>query len=410
MKTIYRHATLATIDHAHDYGLIEDGALVTDSTTGLIEWVGKDSAIPMNTSTGSVLTDTNEIDLQGALLTPALIDCHTHLVYGGQRSNEFEMRLHGATYEDIARAGGGIRSTVTATRAASEDVLYAIAKKRAQSLILQGAGTIEIKSGYGLDFENERKMLLVARRLGGELGITVKTTYLAAHALPQEFAERPDDYISAVCAWMQTLNSEHLIDAVDVFCERIAFDLSQTERVFAKAKSLGLSVKLHAEQLSNMEGAALATKFGALSCDHLEHLSEAGITAMKSSGTVAVLLPGAFYFLRETKQPPIQAMRDAGLKIAIATDHNPGSSPALNPTLMMSMACKDFKLTPQEALRGMTVNAAAALGLADRGVVAAGKRSDLAVWDVQHPSELSYWFGGNPCKQLIVGGKEYRFK
>lgn len=405
-KIIYRHAKIATLADDAGYGLIEDGAIIFNIDSGMIEWVGKDEHLEAH----PLGKNLKEIDLRGALLTPALIDCHTHLVYGGHRANEFEMRLRGASYEEIALAGGGIRSTVKATRAAPEDELFSSAKIRVLTLMQQGVAAIEIKSGYGLNLENERKMLRVARRLGVELGITVKKTYLAAHALPQEFADQPDPYISAVCEWMHTLHTEQLIDAVDVFCERIAFDVSQTERVFKKAKSLGLSVKLHAEQLSNMDSAALAAKFGALSCDHLEHLSEAGIAAMKSSGTVAVLLPGAFYFLRETKQPPLQTMRDAGLRIAIATDHNPGSSPALSPTLMMSMACKDFKLTPQEALRGMTVNAAAALGLADRGVLSAGKRADLAIWDVQHPHELSYWFGGNPCQQLVIGGKVYIFK
>ena len=395
MATLWRNARLVTL--ADDDGWEpQDGAIVTER--GMIRWLGAAQDLP-----GDAKID-EEHDLHGALVTPGLIDCHTHLVYAGQRAREFELRLEGATYEAIARAGGGIRSTVAATRAASGERLYLLAEERLAALQREGITTIEIKSGYGLTERDEAKCLRAARRLGRDRPVTVRTTCLAAHALPPEFERRPDDYVDAVCDWLVGLNVERLVDAVDAFCERIAFTPAQTRRVFEKARSLGLPVKLHAEQLSDQGGAALAAEFGALSCDHLEYVSEAGIRAMAQAGTVAVLLPGAFYFLRETQLPPVQALRDAGVPIAIATDHNPGTSPTLSPLLMLSMACTLFRLTPQEAVRGMTVNAARALGFDDRGILAAGKRADFAAWDAAHPNELAYWFGRNPCRQVVVAG------
>ncbi|MFN7725324.1 MAG: imidazolonepropionase, partial [Rubrivivax sp.] len=346
-----------------------------------------------------------EHDQQGALLTPALVDCHTHLVYGGHRANEFELRLQGASYEDIARAGGGIRSTVAATRAASEEELFASALPRAQALMNEGVATLEIKSGYGLSFEDEARCLRVARRLGAELALTVRTTGLAAHALPPEFEGRPDDYIHAICQWLPQWQAADLLDAVDAFCERIAFSPAQTEQVFKAARALGLPVKLHAEQLSDQGGAALAAQHQALSADHLEWLSPAGVAALAGAGTVAVLLPGAYYFLRETKLPPVQALRDAGVPIAIASDHNPGSSPGLSLLLMLNMACTFFRLTPEEAVRGATQNAARALGLHDRGTLAVGQRADIAAWALEHPRELAYRFGHNPLLHTLVGGR-----
>jgi imidazolonepropionase len=349
---------------------------------------------------------TSEHDLGGALVTPGLVDCHTHLVYAGQRAREFELRLEGASYEDIARQGGGIRSTVAATRGASDDELFVLAAARARALMAEGVTTLEIKSGYGLSLHDERRCLAVARRLGAELDLSVRTTCLSAHALPPEFEGRPDDYIAAACSWLPALKREGLVDAVDAFCERIGFNPAQTRRVFEAARALDLPVKLHAEQLSDQRGAELAAEFGALSCDHLEHLSEAGVRAMAGAGVAAVLLPGAFYFLRETKLPPIAALRAQGVPIAIATDHNPGSSPTLSLLLMINMACTLFRLMPEEAVRAVTVNAARALGLADRGVLAAGMRADFAVWDLEHPNELAYWFGHNPCRRVVHGGRE----
>jgi imidazolonepropionase len=338
------------------------------------------------------------------LLTPGLIDCHTHLVYGGDRAAEFELRLQGASYEDIARAGGGIRSTVAATRAAGDEALFNAAARRARTLMAEGVTTLEIKSGYGLAQRHEARCLAVARRLGHELPLTVRTTSLAAHALPEEFAGRADAYIDAACGWLAEQHAQGLVDAVDAFCDTVGFNPVQTRRIFEAARRLGLPVKLHAEQLSNQHGAVLAASFGALSCDHLEHLDAQGIAAMQASGTVAVLLPGAFYFLRETKRPPVDALRKAGVPMAIATDHNPGSSPALSLLLMLNMACTLLRLTPEEAFAGVTVHAAQALGLPDRGRLVPGRRADLAVWDAEHPRELAYRFGVNPCRQRVFGG------
>ena len=394
--TLWRNAHLVSFASANGWGLIPHGAMLVQD--GLIGWVGAEADIPSNAQIDASL------DLAGALVTPGLVDCHTHLIYGGNRALEFEQRLLGARYEDIARAGGGIRSTVAATRAASDDSLYASAVQRARRFMAEGVTTIEVKSGYGLSEQQERRCLAVARRLGRELPLTVRTTSLGAHALPPEFEGRADDYITEVCRWLPAQQAAGLVDAVDAFCDRIGFTPAQTRRVFDVARSLGLPVKLHAEQLSDQQGAALAAEYGALSCDHLEHLSPHGIAAMAAAGTVAVLLPGAYYFLRETKLPPIQGLRDAGVPIAVASDHNPGSSPTDSLLLMLNMACTLFRLTPEEALRGVTVNAARALGLPDRGRLAAGLRADFAVFDVAHPSELAYHFGRNPCLRVVVGG------
>ncbi len=410
--TLWRHARLATLTAArpstatHEaarapWGTVEDGALLVEGDA--LRWVGADADLAAATRGLSIDA---EHDLGGALVTPGLIDCHTHLVYGGDRAREFELRLEGATYEEIARAGGGIRSTVAATRAASDAELHASAAGRAAVLMAEGVTTLEVKSGYGLSLLDEARMLRTARRLGRELPLTVRTTCLAAHALPPEFDGRADAYIDAVCDWLPALHAEGLVDAVDAFCDRIGFTAAQTRRVFEAAQRLGLPVKLHAEQLSDQGGAELAAGFQALSCDHLEHASADGIAAMSRVGTVAVLLPGAYYFLRETKQPPLQALREAGVPIAIATDHNPGSSPGLSLLLMLSMACTFFRMTPEEALRGATVHAARALGLADRGTLAAGQRADFVVWDLQHANELAYWYGRNPCRRVVAGGSE----
>lgn len=384
---------LATLAGDSGWGLIDDGALLVDG--GLLRWVGPSAEAPAADEV---------VELHGALVTPGLVDCHTHLVYGGNRAEEFEQRLHGASYADIAKAGGGIRSTVAATRAATEGQLLAGATKRARALMKEGVTTLEVKSGYGLDAATEARMLRVARQLGG-LGLDVRTTYLAAHALPPEFSDA-DAYIAAVCAWLPALHAAGLVDAVDAFCEHIAFSPAQVARVFDAARQLNLPVKLHAEQLSDQGGAQLAASHQALSCDHLEFLSPAGVQALAAAGTVAVLLPGAFYALRETQLPPLAALREAGVPIAIATDHNPGSSPTLSPLLMLNMACVLFRLTPEEALRGLTVNGARALGLRDRGQLVAGQRADFCVWDGTHPRELAACFGHNPLIQRVYQGTQ----
>ncbi len=395
-KVLWRNARIATMSGESGWGLVERGALLTDGDA--FRFVGDERRLPRD-----VRLD-GEHDLRGALVTPGLIDCHTHLVYAGSRAAEFEQRLHGASYEDIARGGGGIRSTVAATRAASDDELLALARRRLDALAAEGVTTVEVKSGYGLSLEHERRCLAVARRLA-DGGTTVRTTYLGAHALPPEFDGRPDDYIDAVCEWLPALHAEGLVDAVDAFCDRIGFTREQTRRVFDAAKRFGLPVKLHAEQLSDCDGATLAAGYGALSCDHLEHLSDAGVRALAAAGSVAVLLPGAFYFLRETVLPPVAALREHRVPIAIATDHNPGTSPTLSLPLMMNMACTLFRLTPEEALRGVTVNAARALGLQrTHGSLDEGKRADFAVWGLEHPNELAYAFGGTRCRMLVLGG------
>ncbi len=394
--TLWRHARIATMHGPQPWGWIERGALLAEGER--IAWVGPEGQLPRG------ITPQQEFDLQGALLTPGLIDAHTHLVYGGDRAAEFELRLQGASYETIAQRGGGIASTVAATRAASDDVLFAGAAARARTLMAEGVTTLEIKSGYGLSQQHEARCLAVARRLGHELPLAVRTTSLAAHALPKEYAGRADDYIDAARGWLAEQHARGLVDAVDAFCDTIGFTPAQTRRIFDAARALGLPVKLHAEQLSNQHGAALAAEYGALSCDHLEHLDAAGIAAMKRSGTVALLLPGAFYFLRETKLPPMEALRAAGVPMAIATDHNPGSSPTLSLLLMINMACTLFRLTPEEAFAGVTVNAARALGLNDRGHLAPDQRADLAIWDAEHPRELAYRFGVNPLRERVFAG------
>lgn len=397
-RVLWRHARIATLADASGWGLLDDGALLVEG--GHVAWIGADAALPA----GSAVDE--EHDLQGLLVTPGLVDCHTHLVYAGRRADEFERRLQGASYEEIARAGGGIRSTVAATRAAGDEQLFTLALQRARTLLEGGVTTIEVKSGYGLSLAHEARCLAAARRLGEVLPCTVTTTCLAAHTLPPEFEGRADEYVDAVCAWLPELHARGLVDAVDAFCERIAFSPAQTRRVFEAARALGLPVKLHAEQLSNQEGAALAARFGALSCDHLEHLSPSGVRAMAAAGTVAVLLPGAYHFLRDTQPPPIAALREAGVPMAVASDHNPGSSPALSMPLMIHLACTLFRLTPEEAVRGATCHAARALGLHDRGTLAAGRRADFAAWALDHPNELAYWFGHQPCRRVVCAGLE----
>jgi imidazolonepropionase len=395
---IWTDARLATME-GPEYGLIERGAIVVDGER--IAWAGAAADVPREWHDRS--TETR--DIGGALVTPGLIDCHTHLVYGGDRAQEFELRLKGASYEDIARAGGGIVSTVKATREASEAELAAQSERRLAELMAEGVTTVEIKTGYGLALEHERKCLRVARALGDKHRVDVATTFLGAHAIPPEFAGRADDYIDEVLRMLRELHREGLVDAVDAFCERIAFTTAQTEKVFSLARELGLPVKLHAEQLSDSGGTQLAARYGALSCDHLEWASEQGVRAMADAGTVAVLLPGAFYFLRETKLPPVEMLRAHGVPIAISTDCNPGSSPCTSLLLMMNMACTLFRLTPAEALAGTTRNAARALGLNDRGVLAAGRRADFVVWDVAHPAQLAYAIGANPCRQVVFRGE-----
>ncbi len=388
----------ATMAEAAGYGAIEDAAIAIEGDR--IAWIGKGADLPQQSVKETV-------SLKGRWVTPGLIDCHTHLVFGGERAGEFEQRLKGATYEEIAKAGGGIVSTVRATRAASEAELLAAATTRLTSLMAEGLTTIEIKSGYGLDLENERKQLRVARALGRDCAVTVKTTCLAAHALPPEFAGRPDAYIDLVCNdILPAIAAEDLADAVDAFSERIAFTAEQTVRVFDTAKSLGLPMKLHADQLSDMGGAALAARYNALSADHIEYSSEAGIAAMGKAGTAAVLLPGAFFFLREKQLPPLDTLRKHGVRIAISTDCNPGSSPALSLLLMINMACTLFRMTPEETLAGVTKNAAVALGMGEtHGQLRVGFAADLAIWNIGRPAELSYWLGGNPCAGIVRAGR-----
>jgi imidazolonepropionase len=397
---IWENARLATMQEGQDanYGLIEDGALVVEEER--LAWVGMRSEMPAQYRHGSVLHDAHH-----ALITPGLIDCHTHLVYGGHRANEFELRLNGASYEDIARAGGGIKSTVQATRLATEAQLYEAASKRLTNLLKEGVTTLEVKSGYGLSMAQEAKCLRVARQLAQHHPVQIKNTFLGAHAVPPEFQDNPDAYIDSVVAMIEPLKAEGLIDAVDAFCDRIGFTYSQTEKVFKEAQRLDLPVKLHAEQLTDSHGASLAAQYGALSCDHLEWLSEEGAVAMAKAGTVAVLLPGAFYFLRETKLPPIELLRQHQVPMAISTDSNPGSSPCTSILLMLNMACTFMRLTPQEALAGVTRIAAQALGLKDRGALKAAQRADFVLWDVKHPAELAYAFGSNPCLSTVWGGQ-----
>lgn len=374
------------------YGLIEKGAVLVER--GVIKSVG------LNTPKGDA------IDCGGRLLTPGLVDCHTHLVYGGNRASEFEQRLNGATYADIAKAGGGIMSTVRATRAASETELLESALHRLESLLAEGVTTVEIKSGYGLDVETEVKMLQVARKIGTLRPVDVKTTFLGAHTFPQEFREDHEAYLRIVCDHaLPRIVSENLADAVDAFCEGIAFSVEETRTVFKAARAFNLPVKLHAEQLSNLGGAKMAARFNALSVDHIEYLDEEGVESISKSGTVAVLLPGAFYYLREKQAPPVAALRQHKVPIAIATDLNPGSSPVHSLLATMNMACVLFGLTPEEALMGVTANAARALGLKDRGTIAVGQKADLALWDVKRPGDLAYPLGFNPLAAVIRNGE-----
>jgi len=391
---------LATLtDNGQPYGRIENAALGWHD--GRITFAASQAQLPAAPETLA-----RHVESAGqAWITPGLVDCHTHLVFAGNRAHEFELRLRGAAYEEIARAGGGIVSTVEHTRAASEDELFAQSLPRAHALTREGVTTLEIKSGYGLNLDSESKMLRVARRIGTELGVEVRTTFLGAHAVPADFSGRQSDYVDELCVRMlPAIAHAGLADAVDAFCENIAFTPSETRRVFETARGLGLPVKLHADQLSDLHGAALAAEFGALSADHLEYTSEAGVRAMAASGSIAVMLPAAFYTLRETRLPPIELLRAHGVPMAVASDLNPGTSPVLSLRHAMNMACTLFRLTPEEALRGATVHAARALGLDDRGTLQLGLRADFVVWDVDHPAELCYWIGGNLARDIVVGG------
>ena len=391
-------ASLATLQGDAGYGAIAGGALGWKD--GLLTFVGRRDALP-----GDPATLAREVVEADGWITPGLVDCHTHVVFAGDRAAEFEMRLQGRSYEEIARSGGGIASTVRAVRAASEEELRRQSIPRVQALVRDGVTTLEVKSGYGLDLDNERKMLRVARGIGRTLGITVRTTYLAAHALPPEYADDAEAYIDKVIDWLPPLVDEGLVDAVDAFCEGIGFSPAQTARVFAAARALGKPVKLHADQLSDLGGAALAAEFGGLSADHIEHSSEAGVIAMRDAGTVAVLLPGAFHVLRETRLPPLDLLRAHGVPMAVATDCNPGTSPLLSLRQAMQLACTHFRLTPEDALRGATRNAARALGLRDRGVLREGLRADFVHWRIGQPAELCYWLGGHPARAVYAGGQ-----
>ncbi|MYN39192.1 imidazolonepropionase [Duganella sp. FT109W] len=396
---LFTNVHLATMAGDEGYGEIRDAAIAVKD--GRIAWLGPQADMPPGLAAQAVTVH----DGGGSWLTPGLIDCHTHIVHAGNRSDEFEARLNGATYEDIARAGGGIMSTVRATRAASEDELLRQSLPRVRSLLAEGVTTIEIKSGYGLTLESEAKMLHAVRRIGRELPVRVATTFLGAHALPPEFAGRADDYVDEVIKMIAPLAAEGLVDAVDAFCERIGFSHEQTERVFQAAQAQGLPVKLHAEQLSDQRGAELTARYNGLSADHLEHLSAAGVAAMAAAGTVAVLLPGAYYFLRDTTPPPVAALREAGVSMAVATDCNPGTSPMTSLLLAMNMACTLWRLTPQEALAGVTRHAARALGLQKEiGTLAVGKRADFALWRIARPADLSYAIGLNPCRGVANAG------
>jgi imidazolonepropionase len=395
MPQILSHATVATMQGG--YGLIADGAVVLEGAQ--IIWVGTTSDIPSKYQTYT------RHSCDGRLVTPGLVDCHTHVVFGGNRATEFEMRLNGASYEEVARAGGGILSTVTATRAASEDQLLAEALPRVDQMIATGATTIEVKSGYGLTVLDELKMLRAARRIADLRRVHVVTTHLAAHATAPEYRGRAADYITQVALpSLHAAVAEGLVDQVDAFCEGIAFTPDELEPLFQAARALGLAVKLHAEQLSDLRGAVFAARHGAVSADHLEYLGQDGVEAMARAGTVAVILPGAFYTLRETQAPPIAALRAAGVPMAVATDMNPGSSPLASLPLAMNMACTLFRMTPEEALLGTTANAARALGLTDRGTIAPGQRADLCIWQATHPAELSYRIGATALHSRIFGG------
>lgn len=393
MDLVLTDAQVATLA-GDDYGVIDDAAIAVRD--GRIAWLGPQSELPADAAG-------TRRSMQGRWVTPALIDCHTHLVFGGDRAGEFEQRLRGASYEEIARAGGGIMSTVCATRAASADELYASALPRVQALAAEGVGTIEVKSGYGLGIDSELKMLAVARQLGDATPVTVHTTLLAAHTVPPEYRDKPDDYVTLICdELLPEVVAGELADAVDAYCESIAFSPEQVARIFARAGELGLPVKLHADQLSDGGGAELAARFKALSADHLEYTSQAGVDAMAAAGTVAALLPGAFLTLGETQLPPIDAFRNGGVPIAIASDCNPGTSPICSLRTAMMLAARQFRLTPEECLAGTTRVAAQALGLDDRGTLEVGKRADLATWDISHPRELAYWYGTPQLVEVML--------
>lgn len=402
---LWLNARLATMEpSSRPYGAVEDGALAVED--GRIAWVGPRANLP--DAPDALASQVR--DAGGRWITPGLVDCHTHLVYGGDRAREFELRLEGASYEEIAKAGGGVVSTVEATRAADEAALLEAAGTRLDDLLAEGVTTVEIKSGYGLDPESEAKMLRVARALGESRPVTVTTTFLGAHALPAAFKDDPDGYIDQVIEeQLPRVIDDGLADAVDAFCESIAFSPDQTRRVFDAAKAAGLPVKLHADQLSDLGGAALAAEYGALSADHLEYTSEDGVAAMAKAGTVAVLLPGAFYSLRETQLPPMAAFRAHQVPMALASDANPGSSPITSLRLVLNMACTLFRMTPEEALAGVTLNGAKALGLAvECGSLRVGKRADFVLWDVETPATLAYRLGGNPCAGVVRGGQVVR--
>ena len=401
IDSLWLDARLATMVGGSPYGAVDQAAMAVRD--GKIAWIGSRESLPE-----AILAGTQSVyHLENTWITPGLIDCHTHLIYAGNRAREFEMRLNGASYEEIAAAGGGIVSTVGAVRKATESILFEQSAERLRAMQAEGVTAVEVKSGYGLDTASELKMLRVARRLDNTFATTVIPTFLGAHALPPEYAGRPDDYVDLVVDEMiPAVAKEGLAAAVDIFCERIAFTPRQAERVFEAARRHGLSVKKHAEQLSNSNGAALAARYGALSADHLEYLDAAGADAMALSGTVAVLLPGAFYFLKETRNPPIELLREKQVPMAVATDCNPGTSPTTSPLLMMNMACIHFGLTPAEALAGFTVEAARALGRQDRwGTLEVGKQADFAVWDVDEPAELAYRMGVNPCRMTVKSGE-----
>ena len=401
VDALWVNVHLATMTETGPYGMVKDGAIAIGG--GKIAWIGKRIDLPADFESRAAKVH----DGQSGWITPGLVDCHTHLVYGGSRAREFELRLQGATYEEIARQGGGIRSTVAATREADEKSLFDQSAPRLKALMREGVTTVEVKSGYGLDLETEIRMLGVARELGEKYPVTVLPTYLGAHALPPEFEGRSDEYIDFVCnTVMSEVAAQKLAVAVDAFCENIGFTPVQTERVLNAAQKLGLAVKLHAEQLTDLKGAELAARYGALSADHLEYVSEEGVRAMAASGTVAVLLPGAFYFLRETRLPPLDLLRRHSVPIALATDCNPGSSPTTSLLLILNMACTLFKMTPGEALAGVTRNGARALGLQHRiGTLEPGKDADFVLWDIAEPAELAYRIGFNPLKQVVRQGR-----
>jgi imidazolonepropionase len=404
IDSIWINVHLATMTPTTPYGAVKNGALAVGGEQ--IVWIGKEDELPADLKSSAA----DVYDGGGAWITPGLVDCHTHLVYAGSRAHEFELRLQGATYAEIARQGGGIRSTVSATRQADEESLFEQSAPRLRALLQEGVTTVEIKSGYGLDLETELRMLRVARTLGENFPVTVMATFLGAHALPPEYEGRDDDYIDFVCNQvLPQIAARNLAVAVDAFCENIGFTPGQTERVFKAAKKLGLAIKLHAEQLTDLQGAALAARYQALSADHLEYVSEQGVRAMAKNDTVAVLLPGAFYFLRETQKPPVDLLRRHGVPIALSTDCNPGSSPTVSLLLMLNMACTFFELTPEEALAGVTRNGAAALGLEDKiGTLAPGKDADFVIWDIPEPAELAYRIGANPMQHVVRKGRIVR--